>query len=80
MAETENGGGRVSSPWELLARYGAWTVLVFYLLGAIPGIKSPVDRIIESQNTSLANHNNETARLLRSICLRLPERAGAPCD
>lgn len=57
--------------------------LVLYLLGAVPGLPSPIDRI----QGAVADHEGnrkvgteEQLRLLRSICFRLPENIKAPCD
>ncbi len=46
----------------LLARYGAWTLLVFYLLGAIPGARSPVDRIVDGLNAAISAHDLSVGR------------------
>ena len=43
-----NGNG-APSPWwaRLLERFGLFAFLVLFLLGAIPGLHSPIDRILE---------------------------------
>lgn len=83
-------GGDLS--WKsLLIKYGPWTLLVFYLLGAIPGLKSPIDRLAESQKEAMASHSAETVtelgknravqkevlHTLRAICTNTPGKA--PC-
>ena len=79
--------------WQgLLMRFGPWIVLVFYLLGAIPGVKSPVDRFIDGQTAAMAAHNSSTTDqlaqnrevqksllfTLRALCERTQQTNRAP--
>lgn len=49
-ANGQNGNGYLIGPWwaRLAATVGAPTVIVLYLLGAVPGLRSPIDRILEN--------------------------------
>ena len=53
------------------AKHGAWALLVFYLVGAIPGLPSPFDKL----TTLLTAHDTKAdlqLKVLRGICYRLP--------
>jgi hypothetical protein len=53
---TNHVGGNGNGPWwvRLFAQVGVLGFLVLYLLGAIPGVRSPMDRIIESFDRGIA--------------------------
>lgn len=77
---------------DILAKYGAWTLLVFYLVGAIPFVKSPVDKVSADLTTAIAAHNADALAQLKSnrdvqmdilytmraICYRMPQTASQP--
>lgn len=57
-----------------------WAVLVFYLLGAIPGTVSHDTRIKQAMAEVLLEQHKPLERLLRVICYRLPDAGKYPCD
>ena len=73
---------------QITAFLGVPTLLVFYLLGAVPGIASPIDRIIAAttaNNQSMIDHDRNDGirqeaviRALQNICFRLPANPNAP--
>jgi len=93
MSDVSNNGG----PWwsRLLLNYGLSSLLVLYLLGMLPGLKSPIDRILDrieshdinvvavaEQTASLrVDTNRELLRVLRTICrYQVPTGRQWECD
>lgn len=59
------------TPWAKVSVVGFMMLLVLYLLGALPGVKSPIDKIVEAvqRNSSLLEaHIESTEHSLRLIC------------
>jgi len=60
----------LNTVWSTFSKWGPWVILVFYLLGAIPGLPSQQDRASAEhtvQNTNL----EKSLKALRGICYRL---------
>ena len=76
---------------QVIGWVGVPAAITFFLLGAIPGVASPIDRIVEAvklHNQTMIDHDaKDVARItglqhtLAAICYRLPENPRAPrCD
>jgi hypothetical protein len=76
---------------QLLTWVGVPSFLTLFLLGAIPGMASPIDRItmaLSVHNQTMLDHESagrerqqEVLRVLKAICYRLPPRLNTPpCD
>ena len=73
---------------QLIGLVGFSGAVVFALLGMIPGVRSPIDRIENTLATSTAETANNLRRnravqremldILRAICVRLPAPPSAP--
>lgn len=65
-----------SMPWwiQAISYVGVPTVIAFYLLGIVPGVRSPFDQINDSIKAAAAvlerhdQSTRETQRLLKLIC------------
>ncbi len=67
---TEETSDKLSTVWEILAKWGPWTLLVFYLLGAIPGVPSPNDKA--SAEHKIQNEGQkDLLKTMRGMCYRL---------
>ena len=66
--------------WDQIAKWGAWTFLVFYLLGAIPGLPPPSDKTaakIDALDLKLSNTQDAILKAVRGSCYRMK---GATAD
>lgn len=53
-----------------LAKTSAWAALVFALLGLVPGVESPLNKLatnVISLNSALANHDRDTSQKLDEL-------------
>jgi hypothetical protein len=73
---TNNVGGNGNGPWwvKLFAQVGVLGFLVLYLLGAIPGVRSPMDRVLDSFDKGIAaiilavqSRDDKIERLIESV-------------
>lgn len=61
-----NGNGL--PPWAKISVVGFLMLMIAYLLGALPGMKSPIDRIVEATTMleeKVSTHERTTGVLLR---------------
>lgn len=70
-----NGSNGSLPPWaRVVTMVGAPTIITFYLLGMLPGLRSPFDKIMEEFRASAAaleaheQTARETLRVNRHIC------------
>ena len=67
-----------------LLKVGLPTLLVIYLLGMIPGVRSPIDRIeaaVIAHDLATRDTNHGILRALRTICYRqVPQEVRYQCD
>lgn len=57
---------------------GVPSIIVFFLLGMIPGLVSPQEKVFVNHETKAAIREERIIKLLTGICYRLPDKINIP--